>query len=157
MTGQPLRVKVREYLQADGYNVVDRATRTAEGEVSAWRPGPAGTRQYMNVWMPTIPPGGSLETQERSYIDRFRRARELYPAATNIMLVPSMEGIRTSFRQEAFNTYRVQFRTPIEFFDTTLKSDGRNASATIAKRIRDEGERVDGVRISQPFTDNSPR
>ena len=109
----------------------------------------------MNVWMPDIPRGGTLEAQERAYRDRFRRARELHPAATNIMLVPSREGIRPSFIQEARNTYRVAVRTPIEFFDTAFTWEANDASATIARRIRDDGARVDRERINQPFTDSS--
>ena len=148
-------VQVREYLRADGYTIVDRPPQLAEREVSAWRSGPAGIRQYMNVWMPDIPRGGTLEAQERAYKDRFRRARELHPAATNIMLVPSREGIRSSFIQEARNTYRVVFRTPIEFFDTAFTWEANDASATIARKIRDDGARVDRERINQPFTDSS--
>ena len=147
-------VKVREYLRADGYTIVERPPELAEREVSAWRSGPAGIRQYMNIWMPAIPSGSTLEAQEGSYRDRFRRARELHPAATNIMLVPSREGIRPSFIQEARTTYRVAFRTPIEFFDTAFAWEVNDASATIARRIRDDGARVDRERINQPFTDN---
>ncbi len=147
-------VKVREYLLADGYTIVERPPELAEREVSAWRSGQAGIRRYMNVWMPDIPPGDTLEPQEPSYRDRFRRARELHATGTNIMLVPSREGIRPGFIREALNTYRVMFRTPIEFFDTTFTWEGNDASTTIARRIRDEGARVDRVRINQPFTDN---
>ena len=142
--------QVRAYLEADGYTIADRSSGVAEREVHAWRAGPGGTRQHMNVWMPEIPRGGTLETQEGAYLNRFERARQA--AATNIMLVPSRQGISRDFIREARANYGVAFSTPIEFFDTAFRWDGNDAAATIAKRIRDEGTRVDKERISQPFT-----
>ncbi len=147
-------VKVGEYLKADGYTIVERPPELAEREVSAWRFGPAGIRQYINVWMPVIPHGGTLEAQEGLYRDKFRKARELHPAATNFMLVPTREGIRPTFIREALNAYRVAFRTPIEFFDTAFAWESNDASATIARGLRDDGARLDRVRIKQPFTDS---
>ena len=148
-------VRVREYLRADGYTIVERPPELAEREVSAWRLGQAGIRQYMNVWMPVIPRGSTFEAQEHMYSERFRTARDQHPAATNIMLVPSREGIRPAFIREALSTYRVAFRTPIEFFDTAFSWEGNDSSATIARRIRDNGAQVDRERISQPFTNSS--
>ena len=145
-------VQVREYLRADGYTVIERPPELAEREVSAWRSGPAGIRQYINVWMPEIPLGGTLEAQESLYRERFRQARDLHPAATNIMLVPTRQGIRAGFIREALNTHRVVFRTPIEFFDTAFTWESNDAAATIARRIRGDGVRVDRERINQPFT-----
>ena len=148
-------VQVRQYLQADGYTIEDRPRELAEREVSAWRSQAAGVRQYVNVWMPVIPSGGTLETQERHYRDRFKVAQEHHPTANNVMLVPSREGIRPAFIQEARSKYSVSFRTPVEFFDTTFSWESNKQSATIAKRIRDEGEKVGRERIAQPFTVNS--
>ncbi len=146
-----LSEEVRAYLEADGYTIADRSPEVADREVHAWRPGPGGTRQHMNVWMPDIDlaRGGTLETQEGAYRSRFERARQA--AATNIMLVPSRQGIRPAFIREARANYGVAFSTPIEFFDTAFRWDGNDAAATIAKRIRDEGNRLDRERISQPF------
>ena len=149
---QARSIQVREYLLADGYTIVKRPSELAEREISAWRPGPGGIRQHMNIWMPTIPDGGTLETQEGNYRGRFERARELHPTATNIMLVPSREGIRPAFIQESRRTHGVRVQTPIEFFDATFAWEGNVASATIGSRLRDEGVRVDQERIKQPFT-----
>ena len=145
-------VRVREYLRADGYMIIERPPEISEREVSAWRSGPAGIRQYINVWLPEIPQGETFETQESLYKDRFRQAHELHPAATNAMLVPTREGIRASFIREVRNSHRVAVRTPIEFFDTAFTWEGNDKAATITRKIRDEGVRVDRQRINQPFT-----
>ena len=147
-----LSEEVRAYLEADGYTIAERSSAFVEREVSGWRAGTGGTRQYMNVWLPDIPSGGTLETQEGAYRDRFQRARQA--AATNIMLVPSRQGISPEFIREARANYGVAFSTPIEFFDTAFKWEADAAAATIAKGIRDEGARFNRERIKQPFTDN---
>ena len=144
--------EVRAYLEADGYTIAERSQGFVELEVSGWRAGPGGTRQYMNVWMPDIPRGGTLATQEGAYRDRFQRARQA--AATNIMLVPSRQGISPAFIREARANYGVAFSTPIEFFDTAFTWEANDAAATIARGIRDAGERFDRERINQPFTDS---
>ena len=143
--------EVRSYLEADGYTIAEQSAGSFEREVRGWRPGPGGTRQYMNVWLPDIPLGGTLESQEGAYRDRFQRAGA---AATKIMLVPSREGIRPAFIQEARATYDVAFRSPIEFFDTAFRWEANANAASIAKGIRDEGARFDNERIKQPYTDN---
>ena len=112
--------QVTEYLRADGYTIVERPTEVTEPIVSAWRSGPAGVRQYINVWMPEIQRGSTFEAQESQYMARFRRARERHPASTNVMLVETRQGLRTSFIREVLNNYRVMVRSPIEFFDTAF-------------------------------------
>ena len=151
-TMSDLSTQVSEFLRADGYTITERPPELAEREVSAWRPGPGGIRQYINVWMPDIPRGGTLQSQETTYRDRFKRARETHSAATNIMLVPTREGIRAGFIRESLNTHRVAFRTPIEFFDTAFRWESSAANATIALRLRNLGAEIDRARIPQPFT-----
>ena len=133
---QTRSIQVREYLLADGYTIVERPPELAEREISAWRPGPGGIRQHMNIWMPTIPDGGTLETQEGNYRGRFERARELHPTATNIMLVPSREGIRPAFIQESRRTHGVRVQTPIEFFDATFAWEG-NVDSLVKTRFEE--------------------
>ena len=148
-----LSEEVRAYLEADGYTIAGQSPGFAEREVSGWRPGTGGTRQFVNVWLPEIPSEGTLETQEETYRDRFRRAG---PAATNIMLVPSTAGIRVEFGREMRRS-GVALLTPIQFFDTDFKWESNDGAASIAKSIRDEGARFDIERINQPFTDNFSR
>ena len=140
---------VAGYLTADGY-IVQQRDRARE--VIGERPGPARTRERIYVWVPEVTSGQSFRNQEGPYLERFRRANESHPSASKMLVVPSLNGLSTDFRSQAYRTHRVGVRVPVQFFDTEFKWEHDDTLASTARSIKVAGGKVDATRTEQPFT-----
>ena len=138
--------QVTGYLISDGYNVQQRAR-----EVIGERPGQAGTRERIYIWVPEITGRQPFTTQERPYLERFARANQQHPSATKLMVAPTLEGISTSFRYEANRVHGVRLRVPIQFFDTEYKWENSDSLATTALELKNKGKANQQQTIAQPF------
>ena len=139
---------VTGYLVSDGFNVQQRELAR---EVIGERPGPAGTRDRVYVWVPEINANQPFSSQEAPYLERFARANERHPSATKVLVVPSTGGISTDFRTKANRVHRVGIRVPIQFFDTEFTWEYDADLATTAKQLKSDGAEADSNGIAQPY------
>ena len=139
---------VTGYLDSDGYSVQRQRDREIIGE----RPGPAGTRDRIYVWVPEVSRSRPFNTQEGPYLRRFSEANNRHPSATKMLVVPSMQGLSTEFRTKARREHRVGIRVPVQFFDTEFKWEHDTSLPSTAKQLKTNGEEADANRIEQPFT-----
>lgn len=137
-----LRDDVSTYLEADDYSVTERPYGLLVGVREA-----LGGYETIYVWVPSTRHG----IPEQTLMSEFGAAGKDDPGARKFMLVESMEGISTEFRSDANRYFRVQVRTPAQFFDTRFRDEDARDAATSMRRLRDRGRDRLHTRIQQPY------
>ena len=151
--GTGLAGRIAAFLEADGYTVEHRAPHCLAAE----RTGASGTDRRF-VWL--IDPDHGVTPDEAGLLQDFAAASQvLDERSLGYLVVPSLTGLPTAFRQQA-NASGMAVRVPVQFFDTPYKSDddgafgagrGSEARSVFEAFLREHGD-LEKNRIPQPFT-----
>ncbi len=144
---------VRGYLEAEGYAVSDRGRELLSDLLVGRREGMAGEQEYVYAWVLPDLANEDISTRERPYLRRFQEAREEHPGAAQYFIAPTRQGLSRDFTTEARRWHGVQFRVPVQFFDTDFKWDkDRNAASATSRLVaRARHESRVATRVAQPY------
>jgi len=139
-----LRNEVLGYLEVLGYNFLEKA----EDFLIADKVGFGGTHDTQQVWVPLRPEDDEdIPRLERRLLREFEEQANRYPKASRWIVADTFGGFSQRFRGEA-DSFGVQRRVPIQFFDTPFKSEG----LTPATSLTLSELRKPIARIPQPFS-----
>jgi hypothetical protein len=142
-----LAAQVKTFLEAEGYAVSPRrevffgSRRTHSDET-----------EYTYVWVPDGYDPKRFSSRESGFLTRFDEASGSNPGASKFMVLPTLEGLSRQFREGVLGWYRVNIRTPVQFFDTDFKWDISPDAPSEAKKLRDKGLDEGRKRVMQPYT-----
>jgi hypothetical protein len=145
--GMELLEMARGYLGAEGYRVNTRGRDLLIGR----REGVAEQEERVYVWI--LPDTGATDfgSQEQPLYRRILSASDEDPSAARICLGPTLGGLSRDFRGDAQKWANVSFRTPVQFFDTDLKSDRDPRAASATRQLTMRGHSFARTRVPQPF------
>lgn len=138
--------QVKSFLEAEGYTVSSRrelfigSRRTFAEET-----------EYIYVWVPENYNPTTFTSREATFLSRFDEAARSNPITSRFMVVPTLEGLTRQFREGVLQWYRVNIRTPVQFFDTDFKWDMSREAPSAAKELRDKGQKYSRKRVEQPY------
>jgi hypothetical protein len=141
-----LAQQVNTYLEAEGYTVSSRRELFVGSRRTI-----AEETEYTYVWVPSDYDPARFSSREASFLTRFSEAVRSNPTASQFMLVPTLEGLSRQFRDGVLQWYRVNVRTPVQFFDTDFKWDSSSEASSEAKKLRDKGRQESARRVPQPY------
>lgn len=141
-----LKNLVAGYLQTFGYNFPEK---TDEFLVADKAGSFGGTRDTLLVWIPTDQKEGGDQQLERRLLREFEERAKRYPNADLWMIAETSGGFTEHFRKER-GRLGVNFRVPVQFFDSQYGSDELgSATKTVIDSLKDET--ILSKRIPQPF------
>ena len=139
--------QVKSFLEAEGYTVSSRrelfigSRRTIAEET-----------EYTYVWVPANYDRMTFTSREPTFLSRFEEAARSSPVASRFMVIPTLEGLSRQFVEGVLQWYRVNIRTPLQFFDTDFKWDVSREAPSAAKDLREKGQKESKRRVEQPYT-----
>lgn len=142
---------VRGYLEAEGYAVSDRGRELLSDLLVGRREAMAGEQEYVFAWVLPDLSDEDISTREGPYLRRFQEAREEHPGAAQYFIAPTRQGLSREFTTGARRWHGVQFRVPVQFFDTDFKWDrDRNAASATSQLVTRHASRAT-TRVAQPY------
>jgi len=138
---------VKSFLESEGYNVGSRRELFIGSRKTL-----AEETEYTYVWVPENYDTKTFTSRESTFLSRFDEAARSSPVASRFMVIPTLEGLSRQFREGVLQWYRVNIRTPVQFFDTDFKWDMSREAPSAAKELRDKGQQESKRRVEQPYT-----
>lgn len=138
--------QVKTFLEAEGYTVSERRELFVGSRRTL-----AEDNEYIYVWVPANYVPSTFRSREGGFLSRFKEAADDNPIAPKFMVVPTVEGLSREFREGARQWYRVNIRTPVQFFDTNFKWDTSPEAPSAAKELKKKGEERGRKRVPQPY------
>ena len=136
------------YLGAEGWDVRTRGRDLLVGDRVSRRSD--DEKDHIYVW---VPPGvgTGFDSREGSYLRRFEEAKEEHPTAEKVLLVPTLAGLSGEFRTGAKRWHGVKISTAAQFFDTNMRWEIDQRSASAGSELRNRGADIADKRIKQPY------
>ena len=144
-----LRSLAQGYLSAEGWDVKARGRDLLRGD----RDGRRGDdeKDYVYVWVPDDM-GSSFASRELPYLRQFGEAQEQHPSAEKVLLVETLRGLSSRFREDAKHWYGVKVYVPAQFFDTNFRWENDERAASASSELRKRGAEAATGRVKQPFS-----
>jgi len=142
-----LTEQIKTFLEAEGYTVGIRrellvgSRRTLAEEI-----------ENVYVWVPLNYDPARFASREAGFVSRFNDVSSSDPTGSKFLVVPTLEGLSRQFRDGVMQWYRVNIRTPLQFFDTEFKWDASREAPSAARDLRDKGREERLKRVEQPYT-----
>ncbi len=122
-----LRNDVIGYLETLGFNFLDKA----DDYVTADKVGFGGTRDTWQVWALSRSEDEDTPQVERRLLRDFEVRTKQYPNSSRWIVADTFGGFSQGFRNESESKLGIKFRVPIQFFDTSFKSDELTEATSI--------------------------
>jgi hypothetical protein len=142
-----LAQQVRTFLEAEGYAVSPRRELLVGSRRTL-----AEETDYTYVWVPAKYDPATFASREAGFLSFFQEVARSNPTASRFMIVPTLEGLSRNFREGVLKWYRVNIRTPVQFFDTDFKWEVSREAPSAARELREKGLEEKGKRVAQPYT-----
>lgn len=139
--------QVKSFLESEGYTVSSRRELFVGSRKTI-----AEETEYTYVWVPANYDPTTFTSREPTFLSRFDEASRSNPITSRFMVVPTIEGMSRQFREGVRQWYRINIRTPVQFFDTDFKWDMSREAPSAAKELRDKGRKESKRRVEQPYT-----
>ena len=136
------------YLGAEGWDVRTRGRDLLVGDRVSRRSD--DEKDHIYVWVPSEM-GTGFDSREGPYLRRFQEATEEHPTAEKVLLVETLAGLSSEFRTGAKRWYGVKISTDAQFFDTNMRWEIDQRSASAGSELRNRGAKIASERIKQPF------